>query len=87
MARSIIGDTAAASGKPAPRRIRLPVPRKPADPIPTPECPRAIVVEREDALCDAAADPAPSLMLPEPIVPDEITCLSRARHLPKEVRQ
>jgi len=36
MARSIIGDTAAASGKPAPRRIRLPVPRKPAgDPAPS----------------------------------------------------
>jgi hypothetical protein len=92
MARSIIGDTAAASGKPAPRRIRLPVRRKPADPIPTPECPRAIVVEREDALfqiglCDDADDPAPSLMPPEPIVPDEITGLSRARHLPKLVRQ
>jgi hypothetical protein len=27
MARSIIGDTAAANGKPAPRRIRVPVPR------------------------------------------------------------
>ena len=91
MARSIIGDTAAASGKPAPRRIRLPVPRKPADPIPTPECPRAIIVERDDGLfqiglCDAA-DPAPSLMPPEPILPDEITCLTRARHLPKWVRQ
>ena len=59
MARSIIGDTAAASGKPAPRRIRLPVLRKPADPIPTPECLRAIVVERDDGLfqiglCDDA---------------------------------
>jgi hypothetical protein len=51
----------------------------------------SIVVEREDALfqiglCDAA-DPAPSLMPPEPILPDEITCLTRARHLPKWVRQ
>jgi hypothetical protein len=33
------------------------------------------------------ADPAPSLMAPEPIVPDEITGLSRARHLLKLVRQ
>ena len=62
MARSIIGDTAAASGKPAPRRIRLRVPRKPADPIPTPECPRAIVVELDDelfqiGLCDDADGP------------------------------
>jgi hypothetical protein len=39
------------------------------------------------ALCDAAATPTPSLMPPEPIVPDEITGLSRARHLPKLVRQ
>lgn len=30
MASSIIGDTAAASGKPAPRLVRLPVLRKPA---------------------------------------------------------
>jgi hypothetical protein len=62
MARSIIGDTAAASGRPSPGRIRLPVPRKPADPIPTPECPRAIVVERDDGpfrigLCDDADGP------------------------------
>jgi hypothetical protein len=58
MARSIIGDTAAASGKPAPRRIRLPVPRKPADPILTPECPRAIVVERGDELFQIGLDDA-----------------------------
>jgi hypothetical protein len=50
------------------------------------------VVERDDGLfqiglCDDAADPAPSLMPPEPIVPDEITGLSRARHLTKLVRQ
>ena len=38
-------------------------------------------------LCDAAADTAPSQMPSEPIVPDEITGLSRARHLPKLVRQ
>jgi hypothetical protein len=62
MARSIIGDTAAASGKPAPRRICLPIPRKPADPIPTPEGPLAFVVEREDGLfqiglCDYAERP------------------------------
>ena len=62
MARSIIGDTAAASGKPAPRRICLPISREPADPIPTPECPRAIVVERDDGLfqiglCDDAPGP------------------------------
>lgn len=52
----------------------------------------SIVVERDDGLfqiglCDDADDPAPSLMPPEPIVPDEITGLSRARHLPKLVRQ
>jgi hypothetical protein len=34
-----------------------------------------------------AADPAPSMMPPEPIVPYEITGLSRARHMPKLVRQ
>ena len=34
-----------------------------------------------------ADDPAPSLMPPEPIVPYEITGLSRSRHLPKLVRQ
>jgi hypothetical protein len=49
----------------------------------------SIVVERDDrllqiCLCDDADDPASSLMPPEPIVPDEIT---RARHLPKLVRQ
>ena len=49
-------------------------------------------VERDDGLfqiglCDDGDDPAPSLMPPEPIVPDEITGLSRARHLPKLVRQ
>ena len=52
----------------------------------------SIVVKRDDGrfqigLCDAAADSAPSLMPSEPIVPDEITGLSRARHLPKLVRQ
>jgi hypothetical protein len=52
----------------------------------------SIVVECDDGLfqiglCDDAADPAPSLMSPEPIVPDEITSLSRTRHLPKLVRQ
>jgi hypothetical protein len=52
----------------------------------------SIVVERDDGLfqiglCDGSDDPAPSLMPPEPIVPDEITGLSRARHLPKLVRQ
>jgi hypothetical protein len=52
----------------------------------------SIVIERDDGLfqiglCDDAADPAPSLMPPEPIVPDEITGLSRARHLTKLVRQ
>ena len=52
----------------------------------------SIVVERDDGLfqiglCDAAAASAPSLMPPEPIVPDEITGLPRARHLPKLVRQ
>jgi len=51
-----------------------------------------IVVETDDGLfkiglCDDADDPAPSLMPPEPIVPDEITGLSRTRHLPKLVRQ
>src|SRR5262249_54907237 len=33
MAQSIIGDTAAASGKPAPRPVRLLVSREPAEPI------------------------------------------------------
>ena len=52
----------------------------------------SVVVERDDGLfqiglCDNAADSAPSLMPPEPILPDEITCLTRARHLPKWVRQ
>jgi hypothetical protein len=52
----------------------------------------SIVLERDDGLfqvglCDDADDPAASLMLPEPIVPDEITGLSRTRHLPKLVRQ
>ena len=38
--------------------------------------------------CEDADDPAPSMMMPmESIVPDEITGLSRARHLPKLVRQ
>jgi hypothetical protein len=50
-----------------------------------------IVVKRDDGLFQIGlrdgADPAPSLMPPEPIVPDEITGLSRARHLPKSVRQ
>jgi hypothetical protein len=51
-----------------------------------------IVVERDDGLfqvgpCDDAADAAPSLMPPEPTVPDEITGLSRAWHPPKLVRQ
>jgi hypothetical protein len=36
---------------------------------------------------DFATTAAPSLMPPEPIVPDEIIGLSRARHLPKLVRQ
>jgi hypothetical protein len=50
----------------------------------------SIVVKRDDGLfqiglCDDAADSAPPLM-PEPIVPNEITGLSRARHLPKLVR-
>jgi hypothetical protein len=44
-----------------------------------------IVVKRDDG--DDADGPAPSPMPPEPIVPDEITGLSRARHLPKLVRQ
>jgi hypothetical protein len=52
----------------------------------------SIVVEHDDGLfqiglCDDAAGPAPSLMPPEPIVPDEITGLSRARHLLMLVRQ
>ena len=51
-----------------------------------------IGVERDDGLFqiglgDDAADPAPSLMPPEPIGPDEITGLSWARHLPKLARQ
>jgi hypothetical protein len=86
MARSIIGDTAAASGKPAPRRIRLPVPRKPADPIPTPECPRAIVVERDDGqsqigLSDYADGPSPSRSFAQAVAAEE------ARHLPQWGRQ
>ena len=85
MARSIIGDTAAASGKPAPRRIRLRVPRKPADPIPTPECPRAIVVERDDglfhiSLCDDAHGPFPDRAFAQAVAKE-------ARHLPQWVRQ
>jgi hypothetical protein len=85
MARSIIGDTAAASGKPAPRRIRLPVRRKPADPIPTPECPRAIVVERDDGLfqiglCDDAHGPFPDRAFAQAVAKE-------ARHLPQWVRQ
>jgi hypothetical protein len=49
-------------------------------------------IERDEGLfqigvCDDAADSAPSLMPWEPIVPDKITGLSRARHLPKLVRQ
>ena len=52
----------------------------------------SIVVKRDGGLfqiglCDDADDPAPSLMPPEPIVPYEITGLSRSRHLPKLVRQ
>jgi hypothetical protein len=86
MARSIIGDTAAASGKPAPRRIRLRVPRKPADPIPTPECPRAIVVERDDGLfqiglCDDADGPVSRRAFAQAVAAKE------ARHLPQWVRQ
>jgi hypothetical protein len=51
-----------------------------------------ILVERDDGLlqiglCEYAADPTPSLMPSEPIVPGEITGLSRARHLPTLVRQ
>jgi len=85
MARSIIGHTAAASGKPAPRRIRLPVPRKPADPIPTPECPRAIVVERDDGLfqigpCDDADRPFPSRDFAQAVAAKEA-------HLPRWARQ
>ena len=49
-------------------------------------------IERDEGLfqiglCGDAADSAPSLMPSEPIVPDKITGLSRARHLPKLVRQ
>jgi hypothetical protein len=49
-------------------------------------------IERDDGLfqiglCDDVADSAPSLMPSEPIVPDKITGLSRARYLPKLVRQ
>ena len=85
MARSIIGDTAAASGKPAPRRIRLPVPRKPADPIPTTECPRAIVVERDDGLfqiglSDDAHGPFPDRAFAQAVAKE-------AHHLPQWVRQ
>ena len=48
----------------------------------------SIVVKRDDGLfqiglCDDAAGSAPS----EAIVPDKITGLSRARNLPKLVRQ
>ena len=51
-----------------------------------------IVVERDDGLFQIglrndAADSAPSLMPSKPIVPDKIMGLSRARHLPKLVRQ
>jgi hypothetical protein len=34
-----------------------------------------------------SADPVPSLIPPEPVVPDEITGLSWARHLTKLVRK
>ena len=49
-------------------------------------------IERYEGLfqigvCDDAADSAPLQMPSEPIVPDENTGLSRARHLPKSVRQ
>jgi hypothetical protein len=48
-------------------------------------------IEREGlfqiGLRDAAAGSAPSLMPSEAIVPDKITGLSRAWHLPKLVRQ
>ena len=85
MARSIIGDTAAASGKPAPRRICLPISREPADPIPTPECPRAIVVERDDGLlqiglCNDADGPFPSRAFAHAVAAKEA-------HLPQWVRQ
>ncbi len=52
-----------------------------------------IVVESYDELFqiglgdDDADHPAPSLMPPEPIVPGEITGLSRTRHLSRLVRQ
>jgi hypothetical protein len=52
----------------------------------------SIIVERDEVLfqigvCDDAADSASSLMSEAAIVPDKITGLSRARHLPKLVRQ
>ena len=52
----------------------------------------SIMLERDEGLFqiglyDDAAYSALSLMPPEPIVPDEITGLSWARHLPKLVRQ
>ena len=46
-----------------------------------------MTVTRTVGFLRKAGEPAPSLMPPEPIVPDEITGLSWARHLPKLVRQ
>jgi hypothetical protein len=86
MARSIIGDTAAASGKPAPRRICLPISREPADPIPTPECPRAIVVERDDGLFQIGlCDDVHGRFLDRAFA--QAVAAKEARHLPRGVLQ